>query len=156
MTAPEPTEVLCVVCLHERDDERKPFMQTYGRVASPRDEWPMTEVDGRRVHNACASDLRYALTYPEKWEWRDGAYRWLSNGHPAPSDCVRMGVRLGLADGSRLAEHEATRAADSAAALEAYRRNWTPPTGEVLAEMRAEFGDGAEMIDVLSGKRFRL
>lgn len=155
--AQTPTEGLCVVCLHERDDEGKLYIQGYGRDADgPRSDWPMTELAGHPVHKACQSDLQWALGFAEKSEWRDGAYRWHSNGSAAPSDCVRMAVRLGLADAGRLAQHDATRSAEDAKAIETYRRNWRPPTGEALAEMRAEFGEGAEVVDVIAGRRFRV
>lgn len=145
-----------MVCLHERDDEGKLFIQGYGRDAGhPRASWPMAEHAGRPVHLACRSDLEHALRFAEQSTWRDGAYRWVTNDSPAPGDCVRFAIRLGLADAGRLAEHETTRAAETAKALAAYRRNWKPPSGEALAEMRAELGEGVEMVDVIAGRRFR-
>lgn len=38
----------------------------------------------------------------------------------------------------------------------AYRANWKPPSGEQLAEMRAAFGPGADVVDVVSGHRFKV
>ncbi|WP_300751977.1 hypothetical protein [uncultured Oscillibacter sp.] len=57
------------------------------------------------------------------------------------------------------ADGAATRAAreiEVAEALAAYRAAWRPPSGEQLAEIRAAFGEGATVVDVLTGEKIRL
>ena len=57
------------------------------------------------------------------------------------------------------ADSAATRAAREAevkADLESYRASRKAPSGEELAEMRAAFGEGATVVDVLTGEKFKL
>ena len=54
---------------------------------------------------------------------------------------------------------EATRAArdeETAKVIEAYRASYTGPSEEELFEMRAAFGTGTTVVDVLTGKKIRL
>jgi len=57
------------------------------------------------------------------------------------------------------ADREATRAARKAeneAFLEEYRKNYEGPTEEEKAEMRATFGEGETVVDILTGERISL
>ena len=54
---------------------------------------------------------------------------------------------------------EASRAAENAetaAFLESYRKNYTGPSEEEKAEMRAVFGTGTTVCDIITGERIRL
>ena len=57
------------------------------------------------------------------------------------------------------ANTEATRAARQAeneAFLEEYRKNYEGPTEEERAEMRAAFGEGETVVDIITGQRISL
>ena len=57
------------------------------------------------------------------------------------------------------ANTEATRAARQAeneAFLEEYRKNYEGPTEEEKAEMRAAFGEGETVVDIITGQRISL
>lgn len=57
------------------------------------------------------------------------------------------------------ASAEATRAAREAeneAFLEEYRKNYQGPTKEEKAEMRAAFGEGETVVDIITGQRISL
>lgn len=57
------------------------------------------------------------------------------------------------------ADSAATRAAREAevqADLESYRDSRKAPSGEELAEMRAAFGEGAKVVDVITGEEIQL
>ena len=57
------------------------------------------------------------------------------------------------------ASAEATRAARQAeneAFLEEYRKNYEGPTEEERAEMRAAFGEGETVVDIITGQRISL
>lgn len=57
------------------------------------------------------------------------------------------------------ADREATRAArteENEKALEEYRRNQRKATAEELAEMRAAFGEGETVVDIITGRRYSL
>lgn len=57
------------------------------------------------------------------------------------------------------ADSAATRAAREAevqADLESYRASRKAPSGEELAEMRAAFGEGAKVVDVITGEEIQL
>ena len=54
---------------------------------------------------------------------------------------------------------EATKAAreeENAKAIEEYRRNARPATEEELAEMRAAFGRGRTVVNIITGQRYHL
>lgn len=56
---------------------------------------------------------------------------------------------------SAIATREA-RAEENAAFFEEYRRNQKPATAEELSEMRAAFGEGETVIDIISGRTYSL
>ena len=84
----------------------------------------------------------------------DGAGHWASNGRYIFDDNAYEAFLGGVP--INLDATEQKRAVQVEETLAEYRRNWKPPSGEALAEMRAEFGEGTEMVDVLSGRKFRL
>lgn len=51
---------------------------------------------------------------------------------------------------------QAAREIEVEEALAEYRAAWRPPSGEQLAEMRAVFGEGATVVDVLAGETIQL
>lgn len=51
---------------------------------------------------------------------------------------------------------EAARAAEDAEFLEEYRRNRKPRSAEEIAEMRASFGAGTTVVDILTGETITL
>lgn len=95
-----------------------------------------------------AKNLRMEASY------EGGIVRWRSNGHVVPSDCAAFAAHLGLPvdlDATTRTRHE-----EDAAFFEQYRRNYRPPTGEALAEMRAAFRPGETVVDAISGHRIKL
>lgn len=96
--------------------------------------------------------LEEALANPKSTEQRAGIWYWRSNGHVIP-DSVWREAGLDAPDGQAEA-----RAADVARDLARYRetmRNHVPDAEE-LYEMRAAFGEGAEVVNVITGKVTRL
>ena len=86
----------------------------------------------------------------------DGVVRWTSNNRVMPKDCREILAHSAYRD---LFDEEASRAAEdaeTAASLEAYRKNYQGPSEEEKAEMRAAFGTGSTVVDVITGKRIRL
>ena len=86
----------------------------------------------------------------------DGVVRWTSNNRVMPKDCREILSHTAYRD---LFSEEASRAAEdaeTAAFLESYRKNYTGPSEEEKAEMRAAFGTCSTVVDVITGKRIRL
>ena len=86
----------------------------------------------------------------------DGVVRWTSNNRVMPKDCREILSHtvyrdLYSEDASRAAEE-----AETAAFLEAYRKSYKGPGEEEKAEMRAAFGTGATVVNVITGERIRL
>ena len=82
----------------------------------------------------------------------DGVVRWTSNNRVMPKDCREILSHTAYRD---LFSEEASRAAEdaeTAAFLESYRKNYTGPSEEEKAEMRAAFGTGSTVVDVITGK----
>jgi hypothetical protein len=86
----------------------------------------------------------------------DGVVRWTSNNRVMPKDCREILSHTAYRD---LFSEEASRAAEdaeTAAFLESYRKNYTGPSEEEKAEMRAVFGTGTTVWDIITGERIRL
>lgn len=86
----------------------------------------------------------------------DGVVRWTSNNRVMPKDCREILSHTAYRD---LFSDEASRAAEdaeTAAFLESYRKNYTGPSEEEKAEMRAAFGTGSTVVDIITGERIRL
>ena len=86
----------------------------------------------------------------------DGVVRWTSNNRVMPKDCREILSHtvyrdLFSEDASRAAEE-----AETAAFLESYRKNYKGPSEEEKAEMRAVFGTGTTVCDIITGERIRL
>ena len=61
-----------------------------------------------------------------------------------------------VTDKANRAATQAAREIEVEEALAEYRATWRPPSGEQLAEMRAVFGEGATVVDVLAGETIQL
>lgn len=84
----------------------------------------------------------------------NGGAFWNSNGNYLPADCAEI---LSHTDFPfSLEETNRARKAQNEAFLENYRRNYKGPSEEERAEMRAAFGTGATVVNVISGERIRL
>lgn len=94
----------------------------------------------------------------EVYRDRNGVYRWASNDAVPPGDCtVPYGIHK--LPGFSAVRQQQARNAETKALIAAYRkaqRKAGPPSGERLAEMRAAFGPGAVVVDVISGRRIQL
>ena len=86
----------------------------------------------------------------------DGVVRWTSNNRVMPKDCREILSHTAYRD---LFSEEASRAAEdaeTAAFLESYRKNYKGPSEEEKTEMRAAFGTGSTVVDIITGERIRL
>ena len=86
----------------------------------------------------------------------DGVVRWTSNNRVMPKDCREVLSHTAYRD---LFSEEASKAAEdaeTAAFLENYRKNYTEPSEEEKAEMRAAFGTCTTVVDIFSGERVSL
>jgi len=63
---------------------------------------------------------------------------------------------LHITDKASAEATRAARAAETAAFLEEYRKNYEGPTEEEKAEMRAAFGEGETVVDIITGQRISL
>ena len=84
----------------------------------------------------------------------NGGAFWNSNGNYLPADCAEILSHTDFA--FSLEETNRARKAQNEAFLENYRKNYQGPTAEEQAEMRAAFGEGATVVNVITGKRTRL
>ncbi|MBP3802518.1 MAG: hypothetical protein J6I76_01285 [Oribacterium sp.] len=86
----------------------------------------------------------------------DGVVRWTSNNRVMPKDCCEI---LSHTAYRNLFDEDASRAAEeaeTAAFLESYRKSYKGPNEEEKAEMRAAFGEGSTVVDIITGKKIRL
>lgn len=84
----------------------------------------------------------------------DGVYRWKSNDRVPFDDLLEP---AGVDEATR-AVCAAARDRDTQAFLAEYREQMKDyvPSGEELAEMRAEFGEGTVVVNVITGQETRL
>ncbi|MCM1232235.1 MAG: hypothetical protein NC489_19095 [Ruminococcus flavefaciens] len=61
-----------------------------------------------------------------------------------------------VTDKANSAATQAARAVEVEADLESYRAARKAPSGEEIAEMRAAFGEGAKVVDVITGEEIQL
>ena len=77
----------------------------------------------------------------------DGAVRWKSNGRCLMDDfCEKL----------EYAGYPFSREAQNEESIAEYRRNHRGLSGEALAEARAAFGEGATVVNILTGERTKL
>ena len=85
----------------------------------------------------------------------DGVCRWKSNNRILPTDCREKLAHTPYRD---LFDEQACKAADeaeTAEAIEAYRKNHRTSEEERL-EMQAAFGKGTTVVDIITGKKISL
>lgn len=94
------------------------------------------------------------------FDTKDNVYRWRSNDSVPPTDVL---FENGIS-GAQLTHHIAVRDAHTNEFLREYLRHqeefWTSPKyaeerAAHIAEARAVHGPGVELIDVITGRRFR-
>ena len=84
----------------------------------------------------------------------NGVIRWNSNGGCIPDDyCEKL--EYGGFEFSREATREA-RELEDAEFIRQYKAFKCEPTEEQLAEMRATFGAGTKVVDIMSGREYQL
>jgi hypothetical protein len=118
-------------------------------------QWPTTEIAGHQVHLACQHELRHALESLSRLVDRTApVLRWASNNQSPFADLTGLWVRLGEITEAQANATEYSRQQESAKFLRAYREAQpAEPSAEEMFEMRAAFGAGATVVDVLSGRR---
>lgn len=83
-----------------------------------------------------------------------GVVRWRSNGRVAPADCVLQFEEAGC-PGVSVSASEAAREAELQSLFSQTRATGFRLSLEDALEARAAFGPGAELVNVLTGRRVR-
>ena len=81
---------------------------------------------------------------------------WKSNGRSPMDDMLAAWVVLGIITREQARATSEARQTETAAFLADYRANPPQPDAEQLAEMRAAFGPGAEVVNVITGQRYHV
>lgn len=83
-----------------------------------------------------------------------GLIRWVSNGRVPPADVVALAAHIGLEIDT--AACTAARDSETADFLAEYRKARAGgPSAEERAEARAAFGPGTDLVDVITGHKWR-
>lgn len=77
--------------------------------------------------------------------------RWNSNDQVPFDDMLQNFVDAGFIDNQTRQNSNETRKQEQAVFLENYRKNYRGPSDEELFEMRAAFGPGETVVNVLTG-----
>lgn len=119
-------------------------------------DWPLAEVAGRKVHKCCVSDAEHAVRAAADGTLvvgADGVGRWSTNGRVIFDDMAALFIALGLGEGLDLAATREAHDTETRQFIEQYRASQPAEASpEELAEMRAAFGPGETVIDVISGR----
>jgi len=84
----------------------------------------------------------------------EGGAFWNKSGNYLPADCAEV---LSYTDFPFSLEATAkARETQTAMQLEAYRKSYKGPNEEEKVEMRAAFGIGSTVVDIITGERIRL
>ena len=86
----------------------------------------------------------------------NGAVKWVSSGNYLPEECVELLLHTAYADKVDPDITALARKVQTHEQLERYResrKNYVP-SDEELYEMRAAFGEGTTVVDVITGQRF--
>lgn len=121
--------------------------------------WPVTSVAGKVVHLACQREATHIVQIVADRELEvsaTGVARWVSNDRPLFADTVALIIAMGFGDGIDPAATARAQEKDTAAFLAAYRENPPAYDAEQLHEMRAAFGEGAEVVNVVTGQTIQL
>lgn len=103
------------------------------------------------VYHDQARRLAAEVMHPDHATLADGVLRWTSNGRVPPEDVVALAASLGLAIDE--AKCDAARRAD----LRAFLKGYNPVvTDEDRFEMRAAFGAGSTVVNVITGTKIKL
>jgi len=144
----------CIVCKTQAQQKGSAFFADRGL------DWPVTVVAGRTVHKACASDAEHLVKVVAEGGFEvdaAGVGRWTSNGTVPPADSAALLASLGLAGSMDLEASAIVRERETLEFLARYRASQpAEPSGEELFEMRAAFGPGARIVDVVSGRTVQL
>jgi len=84
----------------------------------------------------------------------DGVVRWTSNNSVPHDDMLEKMEYIGCKFDR--AKSNAVRIEEDAKFIEEYRKNQKPLSQQEIAEMRAEFGVGTVVVDVLSGRVIKI
>lgn len=79
--------------------------------------------------------------------------RWVSNNAVPPTDCLNDMLKQGLITSVEHSASETVRTEETMAFIQEYRKNHSAPASEEeRAEMRAAFGEGAKVVNAITGR----
>lgn len=95
----------------------------------------------------------FGVTFTAEYETRGGVVYWVPKGNPAPLDaCQEYNIPHDVTKQSAALKKYTDRVVRD---YRAARRNHVP-SDEEMFEMRAAFGAGTTVVDVLTGKKVRV
>jgi len=106
-----------------------------------------------RMPNEWPANRRAYLKENAYFDMIDRVYKWKSNDRVPPEDCLVDSLSR-----EELARHAWVRDMQIQRDVEEYResRKNHKPSAEELFEMRAAFGPGAEVVDVITGQTYKV
>jgi len=108
---------------------------------------------GKGSHWAVGDAVRLAEKLRTEATVTDGVIRWNSNERVPPEDCVALAVHIGLPVDLDATNEARTKETSDFLADYRRREKTRVRSPEELAEMRAEFGRGAAVVNVLTGRK---
>lgn len=103
------------------------------------------------------SKVEFGTTFKQVVEWNGKVWVWSSNGRVPPMDAISA-YGIDKLPGFDKALHDSIRSEQTSSFLADYAekmKSWEP-SAEELYEMRAAFGPGATVVNVVTGKRVKV
>jgi hypothetical protein len=150
------TATPCTVCHVQAILKNSEFFAARGL------DWPLTLTPGPidwtvQVHKACASEVEATIRHAGDLAIdAAGVGRWTTNNQVIPDDSAALLFALGLARGLDPKATAAACDAETREILAAYRAKLPKPNAEQLAEMRAAFGPGTTVTNIITGTETQL
>lgn len=150
MNQPEITTP-CIYCASQAVNSRGTMWAARGL------DWPtITWSPGVLVHKACERHVSHAVESFGRTRREGDALVWDTNGSEPFDDMLAMWVALGLITDAQREATSVRREQRTREFLANYRANPPQRSAEEIAEMRAAFGPGETVVDVITGERIQL
>lgn len=103
------------------------------------------------------SSTEFGRTSTSEVQFDGQVYRWTSNNRVPPADAIKS-YGIDKLPMFHQRTHDIVREEETLAALEEYRERMKDyqPSAEEIHEMRAAFGPGATVVNVITGQRFKV
>ena len=148
---------ICRACLAQANRVRTGSPAHNTNIKRSERPGPVKQIAGFDVHLSCANQVEYlASKASDMLVSPEGVLTWASNGRVLHDDAVAIVVAFGFATGVNAVACDTAQMAQARVFVNAYLgAQSATPSAEEAYELRAAFGPGQTVVDVISGRKTR-